>query len=67
MLPLENMPAGIYYLTYLDPLRFFVTIVRGIFLKGSGFFDLIPEISAIILWAVFYMSAAVLRFQKRIG
>ena len=34
--PIENMPAWIQPLTYLIPLRYFLVIVRGIFLKGVG-------------------------------
>ena len=34
--PIENMPAVIQPFTYLIPLRYFIVIVRGIFLKGVG-------------------------------
>ena len=34
--PIRNMPAAVQYLTYLNPVRYFMEIVRGIFLKGSG-------------------------------
>ena len=34
--PIRNMPVAVQYLTYLNPLRYFIEIVRGIFLKGVG-------------------------------
>src|SRR5437867_3954496 len=35
MYPLENMPKAIYWITYLNPLRYFVTLMRNITLKGG--------------------------------
>lgn len=35
--PIANMPEAVQYLTYLDPLRYFLVIVRGVFLEGDGF------------------------------
>jgi ABC-2 type transport system permease protein len=37
--PIRNMPEGVQWLTYLDPLRYFLVIIRDLFLKGGGFFD----------------------------
>ena len=34
--PIRNMPVAVQYLTYLNPLRYFIEIVRGLFLKGVG-------------------------------
>ncbi len=34
--PIRNMPEAVQWLTYLNPLRYFMEIVRGIFLKGTG-------------------------------
>ncbi len=34
--PIENMPAAIQHITYVIPLRYFIVIVRGLFLKGVG-------------------------------
>ena len=34
--PIRNMPMAVQYLTYLNPVRYFIEIVRGIFLKGVG-------------------------------
>ncbi len=66
-LPLDNMPRVVYYLTYLDPLRYFMVIVRELFLKGAGLADLWPQIAALAGLAVTLLVAAVARFNKRLG
>ena len=48
--PIENMPAVIQPLTYLIPLRYFIVILRGIFLKGVGLERLWPQIAALLTW-----------------
>ena len=45
--PIHNMPIAVQYLTYLNPLRYFVEIVRGIFLKGTGIAVLWPQTLAL--------------------
>ena len=45
--PIENMPAWIQPVTYLIPLRYFLVIVRGIFLKGVGLETLWPQALAL--------------------
>ena len=37
--PISTMPEGVQWLTFLDPLRYFLVIIRDLFLKGSGVFD----------------------------
>jgi len=66
-LPLENMPKAMYYLSYINPLRYYLTIVRELFLKGSGFSVLWPQTLALAVIAVLVLSAAVGRFQKKLG
>ncbi|MHB9028280.1 MAG: ABC transporter permease [Candidatus Latescibacterota bacterium] len=66
-LPLENMPGAVYYLTYLDPLRYFMVIVRELFLKGAGLADIWPQAAALATLAFVLLSAAVMSFNKRLG
>lgn len=66
-LPLDNMPRAVYLLTYLDPLRYFMIIVRELFLKGAGLRELWPEAAALTALALVLISAAVVRFTKRLG
>jgi ABC-2 type transport system permease protein len=63
--PIANMPQWLQYVTYLNPMRFFLGIVRGIMMKGAGFFDLLPEITAQTIFAVVIFSFSALRFTKR--
>jgi ABC-2 type transport system permease protein len=64
--PIENMPAAIQKVTYLIPLRYFTTILRGIFLKGSGLDVLWPQALALALFAALFLTLASLRFRKRL-
>jgi len=66
-LPLENMPRFLYLLTYINPLRYYMIIVRELFLKGAGFAVLWRETAALAGIAVVVLSLAVSRFQKRLG
>jgi len=66
-LPLENMPKAMFYFSYINPLRYYLTIVRELFLKGSGFSVLWPQTLALGIIAVLVLSAAVSRFQKKLG
>jgi ABC-2 type transport system permease protein len=64
--PIRNMPWVVQYLTYLNPIRFFLEIVRGIFLKGSGIAVLWPQMLALLLLGLVILSASTLRFHKRL-
>jgi ABC-2 type transport system permease protein len=63
--PIENMPPIIQYVTYLIPLRYFLVIVRGIFLKGIGLELLWPQAAAMAAWGAVVLSLAVMRSRKR--
>jgi ABC-2 type transport system permease protein len=63
--PIENMPAAIQPLTYLFPLRYFLVILRSIFLKGVGLETLWPQALALTLWGVGILSLAIARSSKR--
>jgi len=64
--PIHNMPQVVQYLTYLNPLRYFMEIVRGLFLKGVGISVLWPQMVALAVYgtAVLMLSAA--RFRKKL-
>jgi len=65
--PIENMPAWIQPFTYLIPLRYFLVIVRGIFLKGIGLEVLWPQALALFTWGAVVLALATLRSSKRLG
>ena len=64
--PIENMPEVIQWLSVAIPLRYFLVIVRGIFLKGVGFEVLWPQIAALAAWGTGMLTLAVLRSRKRV-
>jgi ABC-2 type transport system permease protein len=64
--PIRNMPMSVQYLTYLNPVRYFIEIVRGIFLKGTGITILWPQMAALLVLGVVVLSVSALRFHKRL-
>jgi ABC-2 type transport system permease protein len=65
--PIENMPAWIQPATYLIPLRYFLVILRGLFLKGVGLETFWPEALALLFWGVVILGLATLRSSKRLA
>ena len=63
--PIENMPVVIQYITTIIPLRYFLVIVRGIFLKGVGWEVLWPQFAALAAWGATMLALAAMRSQKR--
>lgn len=63
--PIENMPTVIQYATYLIPLRYYLVIVRGIFLKGVGWDVLWPQFAALTTWGLIVITLAAARTRKR--
>jgi ABC-2 type transport system permease protein len=64
--PVRNMPVVVQYFTYLNPMRYFLEIVRGIFLKGSGIDTLWPQLMALAVFGVLVLSLSVMRFHKHL-
>ena len=64
--PIRNMPVPVQYLTYADPLRYFIEIVRGVFLKGTGSDILWPQMAALALFGVTVLGLSAARFRKRL-
>ena len=63
--PIENMPASIRPFTYLMPLRYYLVILRSIFLKGVGLETLWPQAAALAACGVVLLSLAIARSTKR--
>ena len=64
--PIANMPAPVQWLTLVNPFRYILVIIRGIFLKGVGIEILWPQYLALTVLGLVVFSAAVLRFHKRL-
>lgn len=67
MFPIANMPQVVQWLTYLNPLRYFLVVVRGIFLKGIGPEILWPQMLALTVLGVATLWLAASRFQKTLS
>ena len=64
--PIANMPTVVQWLTYLNPLRYFLVLIRGIFMKGTGIEVLWPQFVALGVIGLVVFTGAVGRFRKRL-
>jgi ABC-2 type transport system permease protein len=64
--PIRNMPQPVQYLTYLNPVRYMMEIVRGLFLKGTRVSTLWPQMLALGILGSAILTLSVLRFHKRL-
>ena len=63
--PIVNMPVVIQWLTLLNPLRYFLVIIRGVFLKGVGMGVLWPQFTGLFLLGIVVYTGAMRFFRKR--
>jgi ABC-2 type transport system permease protein len=64
--PIRNMPPLVQAVSYLNPLRYFMEIVRGLFLKGTGMGVLWPQMAALFAFGVAILGFSAMRFHKRL-
>jgi ABC-2 type transport system permease protein len=64
--PIENMPVIIQYVTYLIPLRYFISSIRGIILKGVGLKEIWGNLLALFIFGVTILFLSSLRFRKKL-
>jgi ABC-2 type transport system permease protein len=62
--PISSMPTALQYFTNLDPLRFFLVVLRGTFIKGVGLSVLWPQMIAMAILGAATLTIATLRFHK---
>jgi ABC-2 type transport system permease protein len=65
--PIENMPEPVQWLTLLNPLRYYMVIIRGIFMKGVGMAALWEQMAALAVIGVAVLSIAIGRFSKTLA
>lgn len=65
-IPIANMPVVIQYLTYFIPLRYFLEIVRAVFLKGAGLKELWFQTAALLAIGLAILTLSVVRFHKKL-
>jgi ABC-2 type transport system permease protein len=64
--PIRNMPEGVQWLTYINPVRYFMEIVRGVFLQGAGMNTLWPQVLALAVFGVIILGLSINRFHKQL-
>jgi len=65
--PIENMPRVVYLMTYANPLRYYMAMIRGVFLKGVTLQDVLPNLLPLLAMGVCAFALAALRFRKRMA
>lgn len=63
--PIKNMPYGFQLLTYVNPMRYFINILRGIFLRGNDISVLYPELLPMVFIGIFIFAMSVRKFKKK--
>ncbi|HNX90268.1 MAG TPA: ABC transporter permease [Candidatus Omnitrophota bacterium] len=63
--PIANMPIPIQVITYFIPAKYFITILRGLYLKGTGLGVLYPEACCLVLFALVMVLLSVSKFRKK--
>lgn len=64
--PLEAMPKILQWISYVMPLRYYLSIIRVLLLKGVGLESILPDLIALTAFGLAIMTAAALRFRKRL-
>jgi len=62
--PVETMPYWAQKINIINPIAYFVRVVRMILLKGSTFMDTLPEFRALVIYAVIIVTLSVWRYRK---
>ncbi|MBT3221435.1 MAG: ABC transporter permease [Proteobacteria bacterium] len=65
--PLTNMPKALQIVSYAVPARYYITITRGLFLKGVGIDVLWPELLAMVIYAMVLLIVATSRFRRSLS
>ncbi len=63
--PIESMPAWVKYLTYFNPVKYFIEVIRLVMLKGSSFNDISNHFLVISIFAISLNTLAVIRYKKK--
>jgi len=67
MFPISSMPAAIQLITLINPIRYFLEILRGLFLKGAGLDVLFPKLAVLAVMATVLLLLASIGLRKKIG
>ena len=67
MFPIANMPGVLRALSHVVPARYFITVLRGVLLKGTGWGELWPDLGMLALFAALMIAASTARFQRKLA
>ncbi|MCB9664822.1 MAG: ABC transporter permease [Alphaproteobacteria bacterium] len=67
MFPIANMPGVLRALSHVVPARYFITVLRGVLLKGTGWAELWPDLGMLALFATLMIAASTARFQRKLA
>ncbi len=62
--PIESMPVWAQKITEFNPVRYFIEVIRLVMLKGSGFYDILPQMIKITIYALIMNTLAVVSYRK---
>ena len=62
--PIRSMPEWAQWITMLNPLKYFMQVMRMVYLKGSGFIDLLPQLGPFLAFALLFNVWAVKSYRK---
>jgi len=66
MFPFAGMPTVVQWIAEVLPLTHFLRLIRGVMLRGAGLLELWPDVLALLVFTAVMMTAAILRFRKRL-
>jgi ABC-2 type transport system permease protein len=67
MTPVENMPDWLQPIAWINPVRYYVEVLRGALLKAADFRDLGPQLGALAAFGTTILAASIVRFRKRLA
>jgi ABC-2 type transport system permease protein len=65
--PIASMPLAVQYVSYLVPARYYLVALRGVVLKGVSAGDVLPQLGALVAFALVMLSLSALRLAKAAG
>jgi ABC-2 type transport system permease protein len=63
--PVSSMPGWAQVITIFNPMRYYMEVMRAVYLKGSAMTDLLPQLITLCGFAVFFNGWAVISYRKR--
>lgn len=67
MFPIANMPWPLQLISTVVPARYFITVLRGVLLKGNGIVELWPQVCALFVFAAVMVAVSTARFKRKLA